>query len=90
MEEIADSIQETNPNLAKFIRKCRYVDDLSKSAVTLPELKAVVREADILLEKIGLQCKAWTYSSEPPPSVVKMEMELLKLQDYVGFLKLTQ
>ena len=72
MEEIADKIQDESPQLANFIRKCRYVDDLSTSAQVLEELKKLTAEADRVFASIGLKCKAWTFSGEHPPETVTM------------------
>ena len=41
--------------LANFIRKCRYVDDLSTSAMFLEELKRLTVEADMVFASIGLK-----------------------------------
>ena len=43
------------------------------------ELKRLTCEADLVFESIGLSCKAWTYSGEPPPSVVAMDGGSVKL-----------
>ena len=62
MEMIADSIEIEYPDLAHFIRKCRYVDDLSSSDVSVEKLKKLVMEADKIFAAVGLKCKAWTFS----------------------------
>ena len=62
MEQIADKVEDGFPVLANFIRRCRYVDDLSTSAMVMEELKKLTAEADLVFESIGLTCKAWTFS----------------------------
>ena len=79
MEYIADACEESLPNLAKFIRKCRYVDDMAKSDISLDELKILVNDADSLFAMIGLKCKGWIFSGEPPPNAVKLEGECVKV-----------
>ena len=39
-----------------------------KCAMFLEELKRLTVEADMVFASIGLKCKAWAYSGEPPPS----------------------
>ena len=70
MEEIAKSVELQYPDLAKFIRLCRYVDDLGESSKDLEFLKKVVRQADEVFQKIGLTCKGWTWSGEDPPEKI--------------------
>ena len=56
MGDIADKIEEGFPVLATFIRKCRYVDDLAKSAKSVDELVKLTEEADKIFSDIGLIC----------------------------------
>ena len=79
MEDLADAIEDMYPDVAEFIRKRRYVDDLGKSAKLLEELKRLAIECDIVFDMIGLKCKAWTFSGEEPPSVVAMEGGTVKI-----------
>ena len=61
MEQLALAVEEKHPRLSKFIKICRYVDDLGESSHDKGILKDIVQKADELFEKIGLQCKGWTF-----------------------------
>ena len=79
MEGIAEKIEETYPALAHFIRRCRYVDDMAKSAKSLEELEILTKEADFVFGEIGLKCKGWTFSGSDPPEVIKMKGDTVKI-----------
>ena len=67
MEQLALLAEEKQPRLAKFIKPCRYGEDLGESSHDKGILKDIVQEADELFGKIGLQCKGWTFEGEEPP-----------------------
>ena len=67
MEQLALAVEDNQPELAKFIRLCRYVDDLGESSHDKEFLKRITKEADELFGKIGLRCKGWTLEGEDPP-----------------------
>ena len=67
MEQLAQVVEEDHKELAKFIRLCRYVDDLGESSHDNEFLKKIVQQADEIFGKIGLKCKGWTFEGEDPP-----------------------
>ena len=71
MLEIADKVEEEYPT--EFLRKWRYVDDFNKSDLSIDKLETLNKDADIVFQKIGLLCKAWTYSGREPPTGVTMD-----------------
>ena len=79
MGDIADKIEKIYPELAVFIRRCRYVDDFAKSAKLLEELLILTKQADAVFSEIGLTCKAWTFSGSDPPEVVTMKGSTVKI-----------
>ena len=67
MEDLATAVEKEYPELAKFIRWCRYVDDLGNSNMMKEFLLMVTEQADKVFAKVGLTCKGWTWSGEDPP-----------------------
>ena len=70
LSELADYIRDENPELALFLVLSRYVDDLMDSKATKERCVKMAMAADDLFAKVGLKCKAWTISGEPPSSIV--------------------
>ena len=64
--KLAGLVQEDLPEVAELLQKARYVDDLADSKVTADESKQVVADADKVLDSVGLKCKGWSFSGEPP------------------------
>ena len=72
MKDLADYIRSENPELATLLVLSRYVDDLQESKSSQEECFRLAKAADQLFEKVGLKCKAWTFSGLPPsPAVSK-------------------
>ena len=63
---LAEHIRENFPELAKFLVKSRYVDDLGDSKASKELCDKLIAEAELNFEKIGLKCKAWTQSGIAP------------------------
>ena len=70
MLELADLIEESNPDLALFLRKSRYVDDLQESKTSQQKCLQLAQQSDNEFNKLGLSCKAWTFSGMPPSPTV--------------------
>ena len=64
--KLAELIENEMPALADLLRNARYVDDLGDSKETAEESKKLVTDADKVLESVGLKCKGWTFTGEPP------------------------
>ena len=73
LEELAKQIEEEFPELASFLVNSRYVDDLQDSRSTQDKCFTLAKNADTVFERIGLKCKAWTYSGLPPPAAVSKD-----------------
>ena len=73
LSQLADFIREKNQELAMFLVLSRYVDDLLDSKATKQECVELADAADKLFEKVGLKCKGWNFSGEPPPSIVSKD-----------------
>ena len=70
LEELADMVEETDPELAAFLRFCRYVDDLGNSKPSLEQCQELSRRADELFARVSLECKGWSFSGQDPPERV--------------------
>ena len=79
MELLATLVEKDYPAVAVFIRRKRYVDDMSRSARLKEELKKLAQDADIVFKMVGLRCKAWVFSGEDPPDNVTMVGGAVKL-----------
>ena len=62
MKDLADYVRTENPELAALLVLSRYVDDLQESKSTQEECFKLSKSADEVFEKVGLKCKAWTFS----------------------------
>ena len=63
---LAEHIRDNFPELAKFLVKSRYVDDLGDSKSSKELCNKLIAEAELNFEKINLKCKAWTQSGIAP------------------------
>ena len=66
MALLAAYIKEEYPDLANFLIRSRYCDDMADSKALMEELKQLIADADFNFAKIGLLCKVWTLSGCPP------------------------
>ena len=77
MGELAALVKEENPELAQLLLLSRYVDDLQESKTSQQHCLKLTQQADQLFSKVGLVCKAWTYTGIPPsPSVSHDELSV--------------
>ena len=70
MIELANMIKDKNPELSQFLIKSRYVDDLQESKESQLQCLHLAKQADEEFSKVGLECKAWTFSGLPPSPAV--------------------
>ena len=73
LAELAKLVKEENPELALFLILSRYVDDLQDSKASKEECVKLASAADELFTRVGVECKAWTFSGSPPPSIVSKD-----------------
>ena len=66
MALLADHIKEEYPDLANFLIRSRYCDDMGDSRAVKQELFQLIADADLNFAKLGLLCKVWTISGNPP------------------------
>ena len=57
MNQIDDAVETEFPLLAKFIRMCRYLDNLGETGTDFDFPKKLVNEADRFLNMLGLYWK---------------------------------
>ena len=63
---LADHIKENYPELANFLIRSRYCDDMGDSRAVKEELYQLAADADLNFAKVGLKCKVWTMSETSP------------------------
>ena len=59
-----------DPELANFIRKSRYCDDMGDSKSDEKQCDYLAARADEQFAKISLECKGWSKAGKPPPERV--------------------
>ena len=72
MALLADDIKEEFPELANFLIRSRYCDDMADSKAVMEECTQLIEDADFNFDKVGLQCKVWTVSGKPPTEKASM------------------
>ena len=63
---LADHVSQSFPRLEGMLKRSRFVDDLAHSEAKKEIIKELISEADKLFESVGLTCKGWSVSGEPP------------------------
>ena len=66
LEQLADIVKETDPDLYSFLKFCLYVDDLGNSKSSLESCFELAKRADELFSTVNLHCKGWTFSGHDP------------------------
>ena len=67
MNLIADSIEDTHPEVAKLLRRRRYVDDFGQSCVTEDDVDYLIHNTEKILNSKKMYVKGWVVSRKPPP-----------------------
>ena len=70
---IAEEIMMTKPDVANFLLKCRYVDDMSKGMLDQPQALLMKKEVDSVFERYGLKVKGWAVSGMKPPEEISKD-----------------
>ena len=70
LEQLAELVKESDPELYMFLMFCLYVDDLGNSKPTLEACLELAKRADELIATVNLECKGWTFSGQDPPDRV--------------------
>ena len=73
LEQLADIVEEIDPELAELLRLCRYVDDIGDSKPKAEQCQDLARRADDLFARVGLECKGWSFSGQDPPERVSKD-----------------
>ena len=63
---LAQHIKEDYPDLANFLIKSRYCDDMADSKSSLEGCLQIISDADYNFKKVGLESKVWTISGQDP------------------------
>ena len=75
VRRFALSIENEYPEVAKFLLKFRYVDDLGRSTVTREEAPIIAIEtADLLNKNLNMKIKGgWSFAGQDPPLEVSKD-----------------
>ena len=73
LAELSDHIKDEFPELASFLVHSRYVDDVQDSKSKQEDCFKLAENADEAFSRIGLVCKAWTFTGLPPPPAVSKD-----------------
>ena len=79
VEQLAETVKDDDPELAFFLRCCRYVDDMGESKSEKSLCKDLAARADQLFSMVGLECKGWTFSGEDPPEKISKNGLTIKI-----------
>ena len=63
---LAADVSKSLPRLEGMLKRSRFVDDLAHSEAKKEIIMELIQEADKLFESVGLTCKGWSVSGEPP------------------------
>jgi hypothetical protein len=67
MIRLAKDLQAMYPALAELLLTGRYVDDMAVSMATIEELKKLIKDAELVVKKVDISYKGWTFDREDPP-----------------------
>ena len=88
MRKVSNLIKDEKPNVRQLIEDRMYVDDASDSKCTKEECVKLAADADEVFARVGLSCKAWTYSGEDPEEKVSKDGVSLGLGGFKWYPKL--
>ena len=60
-------IEKNFPEVAKLLRKRRYVDDIARSFKSKEDRAKMAEDLDLSLDKVSMKIKGYTNSGELPP-----------------------
>ena len=65
-------LNDTFPEVATFLIKSQYINDLAKLLKSKDKAKRLARETEEVLGKINMSVKGWAMSgNDPPPELTK-------------------
>ena len=67
MNLIADEVEDHHPEVAKLLRRRRYVDDFGTSCSTENEIKHLIHNTETTLNEKKMSVKGWAVSGNAPP-----------------------
>ena len=70
---IADEIHDTNPIVADFLRKSRYVDDFAKAVEDTSSGCKIIEGVNHEFGKFNLEVKGWAQSGSKPPDQISKD-----------------
>ena len=66
MRQLADLVRGEDPELADFLTKCRFVDDLNESMESMETAIRLHAAVDRAFAKLGARVKGWAIAGHPP------------------------
>ena len=64
--DLADHVASSSPEVAEFIRRSRFVDDLATSHQFRWMIDQLIRDSDEVFGSVGLKVKGWTKTGDDP------------------------
>ena len=68
MRLLADIFRDKYPDVADFLERLRYVDDMAKSASTGEEAAQIIEDTEKVLDTVKMKVKGWSVSGKEPPA----------------------
>ena len=88
MRKLSSLIKDEKPNVKTLIDERMYVDDAAESKSTMEECIKLARDADEVFARVGLKCKAWSFSGQDPDDRVSKDGVSLGVGGFKWFPKL--
>ena len=73
MQKLAEDFSTQYPGVNDLLTKSRYVDDMADSKPDVVECAKLRVDADEVLGKVGVKCKAWTVSGRRPDEKISKD-----------------
>ena len=67
MRLLADLFRDKFPDVANFLERLRYVDDLANSVKSQEEALKLVKDTEEVLDSVEMKIKGWSITGENPP-----------------------
>ena len=68
MRLLAELFRDEFPDVADFLERLRYVDDMAKSDTTKEEAAQIVKDTDKVLDTVKMKVKEWSITGQEPPA----------------------
>ena len=84
MQKLAEDFSTQYPGVYDLLTKSRYVDDMADSKSEVMKCDKLQDDADKVLGKVGVKCKAWTVSGRKPDEKISKDGSTIGVGVSVG------